>query len=722
MKSLSLRFLFITSLFCLSFAVNHVPGLALQDESVYSGEEFYTSGEREQVFPIFSDDMVITGVDNRVESYFEIGQHSIRSGNSLSLVFSHSPTLISGLSYVTVLLDDVPVSSIPLDETNAERTNLQIDLSSYKLEPGFHKVSFLIQMESTLIACENPDSPANWFVIYKESELSLTIVNQTSEFHLAMYPSPFYEKGHSDPMQTIFVIPDNFGAAELGVTAQLVQYFSRQNYADRLLFQVYMESEVTQELLSAHHVIWIGHGQKWNDYGAFAMDSVSSSVLPQDTHSGFIGLIESPWNKQFSNLIISGDDQQINRAGTILSDPSLYDQLRGRYSLLSSQNVRQQNVPDQKLDKLVQVSFSQMGYGDIVLEDTQTGNAFIYYPLPSQWDFQDGALLELVYSHSDSIHLEESTFAVKVNGIPVGSRYLDETSNNYDVLQLELPQNLLEARRTLEIEVQVEFIDQGNQIDEQVVDCSDMSLIGHWFVIDDSSSLQFQPVQRQQFNLQSIPYPFVSDGKWKDTTILIPEQLDTNLLSTMMTWIGQLGRDAYDNGELNFVSMSNDPFEHFIQDQNIIFFGSGDALPPFLQESKQLSVRFEEGHVLSNNEQIQLLNELQTHSTVIQLTESPFQHDHGLLLVATSMEGQIEKAAQAFTDAVENEKISGSFVIVDSDSRVHAFNLVDTIVHSGMEDSELSQPWYALNNVLFCFIFLLVSGTLIIFIRRVLKS
>ena len=122
-------------------------------------------------YPVFSDDQVITGVKNRMDSYFEIGKNKkTGTGSYLNLTFSHSPILVEDASFLTILMDDLPISSVPLDETNVEKTTIKVDLSHISLEPGFHKFSFQIQMTATRLVCEDPDNPANWMVIYGDSQ------------------------------------------------------------------------------------------------------------------------------------------------------------------------------------------------------------------------------------------------------------------------------------------------------------------------------------------------------------------------------------------------------------------------------------------------------------------------------------------------------------------------------------------------------------------------
>ena len=85
-------------------------------------------------------------------------------------------------------------------------------------------------------------------------------------------------------------------------------------------------------------------------------------------------------------------------------------------------------------------------------------------------------------------------------------------------------------------------------------ECSGVSFIGNWLVIDAASSLTFTPKERTEFNLQSLPYPFIVNGRWNDTTVVIGDEVDGKVLSSLLTVIGVIGRDAYNSTELRFVA------------------------------------------------------------------------------------------------------------------------------------------------------------------------
>src|SRR5690606_13899906 len=68
---------------------------------------------------IFFNEQVFRGEGSKQDAFFEIGKgQRSADGSHIELYFSHSETLLPEYSTLTVLLDDVPLGSIALDESN----------------------------------------------------------------------------------------------------------------------------------------------------------------------------------------------------------------------------------------------------------------------------------------------------------------------------------------------------------------------------------------------------------------------------------------------------------------------------------------------------------------------------------------------------------------------------------------------------------------------------
>lgn len=688
-----------------------------------AGAETPAAGLTAKRVPVFSDDRVVTGINQRIDVFFEIGKNRRSAeGSSLFLSFGHSPVLIGELSYITVLMDDVPLTSIPLDATNAERGSASIPLSEVTLGPGWHKLSFRVQMNATLLACANPDSPANWLVLFRESRLDLLLADMTPEPDLAVYPSPFYEDAGSGPAgnpQTVMVLPDEPVHEELAAAARLVQFFSRQNAASRMAFAVYPESELPDGLADTRHVIWVGLEHRWKAAGRDMVRTMRETVLPPDWEGGFIGLMRTGGDDPRLQLVIAGNGAELARGAHILSDPVLYGQLRGAYSLLTEQPVKPQPADDPETGREVAVTFADMGYGRIVMENTLVGQAQIHYNLPANWEFSGPGRLRLAYAHSTSVNLTESVIAVKFNGIPVGSQYLRDSSGNRGLMDLELAPELLSQRRTLEIEVQVEFITAGLKPDDALEPCSDMSFIGHWAVIDPASVLVFTPAERRRADLASIPYPFAANGRWNDTAVVMAVRPGRETLSLLMTLIGIMGRDARDSSGLRFLP-PDDLVPERTAGSHLIVIGEADGLPPELADDPDIPLRYGDGRVTGTIAGVEILDELQRRSVAVQLSASPYDERFRLLKVVVTEGGRPGMLTRALTDPEQAFALAGTLAIVDARGRVHAFAVPEARADASSADAA-EEGRAAVKPAAFAVLALFFLAGMYLFIRRMLR-
>lgn len=624
-------------------------------------------------FPLFAGERTMRGENARDDSFFEIGKGlKATTGSYVDLYFGHSAVLIPKASTLTVMMDDVPLGSIALDETNVDTGYWRVDLSALQLESGFHKLSLWAHMAIVEKACANPENGSNWIKINPNSQFHLNLLRSYDKPDLTYYPSPFFEKGSQSPLRTMIVVPDQVESDEFAAAARLVQFFSSQATDKRLTFPVYMESQLTDALLRDNQAIWLGKPDRWKERGKLASAEALKTAGAAGAAS-FIGLAASPWNAGLTNLIVAGGAAELANAATILSDETLYSQLRGGLSAVPAELKKPASAAAAAPGAPYTVSFEKLGYGDLTVQGTRQGSARISYPLPAQWDVNDGAELRLQYRHSKSLQYGASTMTVRLNGTPVESRRLGETTADGGELTVQLPLSVIGTSRTLEIEVAFELSHDSSGATAPNANCGDDPLLGNWAIVDKASTLTFTPIDKLTMNLQSLPYPFVANGRWSRTTFVFPEQITAQELTTAMTWIGIVGRGVQDNTDLTIARASAANLKEQLKDRNVVYAGLGKTLPDFLNGFAASAVAFKEEQMLSNAANVPLLQELQTRSAVLQMTRSPLNDSRGLLLLAATSADREGSLTSALVSPLENVKISGKAVVIDSKNIVHAF-------------------------------------------------
>lgn len=625
----------------------------------------------------FSEDRVFKGENAKQDAYFEIGKNrTVLPGSTVDISYSHSATLHPDYSSLTVLLDDVPIASVSLDHTNTDVDDWKIDISSFDLKPGFHKLSFWAKMKVNAAVCEDPKNSSAWLTIRNDSKINLRMAGSGSAADLTLYPSPFVAKGAAKPVQTVLVVPDDIEEAEFKAAARLSQYFAAQSPNGLLQSPILTEGDATDAALSGASLIWLGAPERWHSQGRKAMDAFEASVAGGDSlaKQGAIGVVASPWNKARSSMIVTGDGDKLVRGAEILTTESLYKQLRGVYSVIPDVLPDAVSREDDTTDKPYVLTLEKLGYGNLVTEDVLQGGSSIYYPIPNNWDLNGGATLHLKYKHSKSILFNKSVMKVLLNGTPVQSvNLVDRTSEGGEV-DVRLDPSVIGASRGLNIEVRFQFVNptSGTEVAEQGTFCSADNLMGDWALVDKTSYFTFTPDNRASFNLDSLPFPFVVGNEWTDTTVVLGNK-STRELVAVLTLLGKSGTTIGVRSDVKLAKANDPNLRQEASDRNLIFVGASSDLPAILNGYAGSFVSFADAGIVSRSDSVPMLPELARQTAILQLTDSPIDNGRSVLLLAATGTDELSYIGKALSDPAANGAISGRFVAIDARTQVHAF-------------------------------------------------
>lgn len=615
---------------------------------------------------LFQDDLVIQGVTNRQDYFFELPpSRKLLEGSYIELFFGHSPTLLPHRSTLTVLVNDLPIGSHFLDASNSENASWKLYLQDVDLEPGFQKVSLITHMEASSNLCEDQNNAANWTLIHKESLLHLKYSRKYDNLDLSWYPSPFLEKGSVQPFQTIFVVPDEPTDTELLVLGQMSAFFARSVASSLLEYQVLKESELTSSsLVNDHHIIWIGQPQSW---GNIALGFLREAWTSEQMNEGFIGVYDSFWNKDNSQLFLIADESALKTAMVQLTDSVLYGQLSGA-------SVPIEKFTPQTRESVVQVAESgtntvtlgDLGYSDLLVESLLVGGARITYNIPTEWDIRRDATFRINFTHSKTLNYAQSLISVKVNQIPLGSQYLSNESSEFGSLEVTIPNEMLNSG-LLDIGISIQFSSSGEA-------CTGGAQIGNWAVIDNDSYLSFSYQPNTDIQLNNLPFPFVVKRVWEETAFILEERPSSEELSLFATMNGLLGRTVASYQQLDVMRYDENQLDA-IGEKHLIIIGLAENIPPSINASENIPVRYGEGLWRENQQHIELLQGMRQNGSLVQLFPSPFNPSRAILhLSGFNPEDFILMNGQ-FTDPDARADFSGQVMIFDSLKRVHAFNV-----------------------------------------------
>jgi hypothetical protein len=652
------------------------------------------------------DDLVVQGVTNRQDYYFELTpSRKIQKGSYFQLYMGHSPTLLPLKSTLTIFLDDIPLGSQFLNEKNEQSGTWKINFPDTDIKTGFHKISVLTHMEATSNLCEDQNNTSNWTLFRKESVMHFNYKKSYETADFAWYPSPFVEKGSVKPLKTLFILPDNPDEAQLGVLSKLSAHFASLVSASLLEFTVLKESDLNENLLTTTHQIWIGNKESWNGNGKKLVDEFQKKH--PTIASGYMGLQPSLWNPSNSILLLTGSSTELMNAVRVITDKGLYSQLIGN-------TVDLTQLPLSKPDKNTAASkanstiaLSDMGYDDLIIESPLVGAARVNYSIPPEWDVYKGAKLKLQYRHTKTLNFAQSLMTVRVNNVPLQSKYLNEESSEFGSQEIDIPQNLLTSGLI--------GIDIGFQFSSSKESCNGNSQIGNWAIVSKDSFLTFAYRPSQAVNFSNLPFPFVVKGTWTDTDFLMDSEPSSEALSLLATVSGLIGKNA--TSQSNFNIHKGPPAAPNEKGKNYIYVGSVSGIPDFANQSPQVPIRANKGILTAMNPKIELLNSSAAQAGLIEIF--PLSEESNYMMIVAATDNQLLKRMNSLlNDSQESKKMFGQAILIDPLNRIHTYLLDQKkSTPSALEQSlDLLSP----NNKPYMSRIYIIGGALVIVILVVL--
>jgi len=615
---------------------------------------------------LFQDDLVIQGVTNRQDYYFEIPKsRQVAADSYIELRFGHSPALIQDRSTITVLLDDKPLGSQFLTTANQRDAKWRLDLDGLELPAGFHKFSLIVHMEATDNLCMDQNNPANWFVLHKESVIHLRYEDSVVESDLSWYPMPFLEKGSLTPYNTTFVVPDEPTEQELFGLAKLARHFT--GLVANLEHRVLLESDLTNEALGSGNLIWIGQTGSWKGPGAELEREAGSASGGADLAAGTVWIGPSRWNDDYRTLLITGRDDGLARAVAMMTDPTLYGQLSGGFASAAGVRMPASAAPADGSGSTHTVTLESLQYGDLVVEGLMVGSALISYNVPAEYDISWGGKLHIMFRHSKSLNFAQSQAVIRINGIPAASTYLSAETSDYGVLEAAIPDAALRGSY-INAEIMFQFGSSGEA-------CTGSAFIGNWAVIDNASYFSFSSLPNRDLKLFNLPYPFVAESAWKPVTILLPDKPTSAELTLFSIVNGQYGGDlaSYDNVRLVALPEQVTGEEAWLDD-HLIVICMADKLPSWLAGMDRMPVVHTESGWEAAVGSVRLADNTRKDAGIIQLFPSTYREGKDILLLSASTDARLDAIGATLLKPQSRDGMNGQVIVIDRLDRLHVFD------------------------------------------------
>ncbi len=489
--------------------------------------------------------MNLRGVDASNSLPFTVRADEVATAVRLDLRYAYSPSLISELSQINVLINDELATSIPVPrETGGQSLQHQIDLPAYLL-------SAQNQLRLQLIGhytmdCEDPLHSSLWANISNHSTLSLQTTRIALPDDLAMLPLPFFDARDKAMLTLPFVFGGNPDTATLEAAGALSSWFGALADHRRADFPVALGAVPPQ----GHAVVLISDPAQAAAYGQPAVNgpTVALAANPSDPEGKLLLVMgrNSAELKQAAQAVASGNKTLTGPSATITQleqrQPRVpYDAPRWLRSdrpvtfgeLIATQRLSVSGYSPETIRMDLRVAPDLFGWR---AKPVPVELKYRYTPQPTS---VNSALL---FSVDDFFVKSMPLFALErlEDGETLRKQVLPDESLPMQT-RLDVPLELLKARSQLQFRYMYDYIKQG--------ECRDIIIDNVRGAIEPESTIDVSsyPHFMAMPNLSAFAetgFPFTRLADLSETTVLIGANAGAADYSAYLNVMGRMGEST----------------------------------------------------------------------------------------------------------------------------------------------------------------------------------
>lgn len=247
--------------------------------------------------------IMLRGIDPQYPIYFRIPSDEVVVGLKLRLVFSYSPSLLTNLSHLKVLLNGEVVQTIPLPKESAGSSLIR----EVNLDPRF--LSDYNQLSLQFIGhytldCEDPFHSSLWLHISNSSVLQFVVSPVSMTPDLGFLPAPFFDQRDGARLERPFVFGESPSVGVLEAASIVASWFGDLAGYRGAVFPVHLN-----RIPDSHAILFVTNEDRFQ--GLVNLPPISGPM---------ISVIPHPTSSRFKLLLVMGRDaNELRVAATSLA-------------------------------------------------------------------------------------------------------------------------------------------------------------------------------------------------------------------------------------------------------------------------------------------------------------------------------------------------------------------------------------------------------------------
>lgn len=590
----------------------------------------------------FASDHYMVGLFSTITQGFSVGNWDLQDAQ-MTLSFSTTQLVDETMSDITLSINGVRFYSERVPVTDGARRELTVKVPIEHIKEGYNIISIEGYIRTyNGLPCVDDVTTANWMNVFKESYIDvsyhpLDVCTNIDEFYTCFTSIDSLENSNS-----AVIVPTGYDTDEIDAALTVLSGISKsagQNYNNIELLSADSLSNVKKK-----YVIYIAKPDK-------LPSNLKSAITTSDISGSISGLYLIQGDTNI--LVVAGmNEASLNNASALISNALTMHQLKGAEKIVAED----EDVFMRKEGILQYTKITETG----TYFDGPFRQKYDYYI-----DFENnrklayGSELDLYFRYSENLDFDRSLVSVYVNNIPIGSQKLSQAKAEGDNIVLTIP---------TDIEVTGSFV-MTIAFDLEIKDlwCTLRQSETPWAYVSSDTTLKLNSVDVPYYLFENYPYPFITEGEFNDTVLVLPDdntEMDLNLMGKMILTLGQYIK--YNTGEFSVVRASA---TGELEGKNVIALGTFNNNPFISELNDDLFFRFyDNGAGIMSNEKLLIEQSYSTKLATAQMIQSPYSDvKNAILIIASANKTDLKNALAYFADASELLELYGDGFVADAD-------------------------------------------------------
>ncbi|WP_168119370.1 cellulose biosynthesis cyclic di-GMP-binding regulatory protein BcsB [Paenibacillus sp. HB172176] len=598
------------------------------------------------------ESVTLKGYSTGNQQYFNVEEYWQVNDAKVNLNYEVSALMQSESSSVTLSLNGTPFYSFRPVANESKHQDLVIELPLNLLIKGSNTLSIEGFLQSTGTdlnqVCVQTDSQDKWLQIYDTSTISLNYLSQPMKETISDFNQRFLGRDTVSEELNAIVLPEKNDKIEMEAAVYALSGLAKANpLKESIIPLLTYESKEVKEKKTVVFVSLYDH----------LPDEIKSKLKSRNMdNEALLQLITV--DGQAMLVVTSNSPDLLIRAGRLVANQDLMQQMnKSMKAVEATTEVDTPNVLVSRTQKLTDAGDKLTG----ALHREIT----YYVSLPGNRSIADASKISLDYSYSQNLDFDRSLMTILVNNTPIGSKKLTSELANGDTIQLPIPKTLdISGNFSITVAFDLEILNNT---------CMQNQNQMPWAFISKDSMIQINTADEADLSFNNYPYPFLRDGSYNQLDVVLPMEMDTYSYQAISNLFNLLGQFAVTNtGTIQFLDDNIDESE--LKNHQVIAIGSYEDNQVIRTVNQNLYFKFDQkGSTILSNEKISIDSEYGKLIGTIQLLESPFAEEHGLLVVTGVNKESIYLASKLLKTSGDLWKVYGDGVLTDKDGTIKAF-------------------------------------------------